>query len=568
MTDRTAHDDTVARISALLEAGAFAEAEAAARAAAAANPESAPILNLLGAACFAGGDAVQAALAFGRALSADPSSGEAEANLKAVSDLLRARYQTALADIREAADEDRELEAAYRALSDAVAAEVLDEGAVGFALAVFLRIVALDDAEALGSFREVGRSLARHDNHRCLLYQLPRVESAADRTELLVQHRLWGEAAEARAAARPVRPAPRGPRSRIRLGLLSADLRRHAVGAFAEPLLAFADRERFEVYGYSNHPGAPDAVQQSLADRADAFRLRPGATAEGMAQLIADDAPDILIELGGSTGTNQLKTMAHRLAPVQASWLGYPHSAGLSTIDHLVVDRFTAPLDPALILERPLLMPRTWVTLSPGYFSDELRPATALPEEKNRAVTFGSANSTYKCSAATLDAWARCLAAVPGSRFLMVRPEGASPTFRRNVAGYFARHGVAPNRLMFAPVRGAHLPLYGEIDIALDTLPLTGGMTTAEALWMGVPVVSLAGPAVFERLSHSLLNNAGLGDLSVDSVEAYVAKAVELAGDRPRRRAWRADCRAEIRARPLGDAPGFARDFYDLLAAL
>jgi predicted O-linked N-acetylglucosamine transferase (SPINDLY family) len=287
-----------------------------------------------------------------------------------------------------------------------------------------------------------------------------------------------------------------------------------------------------------------------------------------MAQAIAKDAPDILIELGGSTGANRLEALAHRLAPVQASWLGYPHSTGLSTIDRFILDPFNAPTDPALILETPLLMPRTWVTLSPAYFTDETPVSPILPEATAGAITFGSANSPYKFSAATLAAWARCLVAVPGSRFLLVRPEGASALFRRNFAAPFAAAGVEPGRLMFAPVRGGHLPLYDQIDVALDTLPLTGGMTTAEALWMGVPVVSLAGPAIYERLSHSLLNNAGLGDLSVGSVEAYVAKAVELAGDRARRTAWRAQARDRIRGGPLGDAKGFASDFYEMLAGM
>jgi predicted O-linked N-acetylglucosamine transferase (SPINDLY family) len=274
----------------------------------------------------------------------------------------------------------------------------------------------------------------------------------------------------------------------------------------------------------------------------------------------------VLIEIGGSTNANRLEVMAHRLAPIQASWLGYPHSAGLATIDHIILDPYLAPTDPGLIIERPLLVPRSWIALSPGFFREEPRPALDLPEERKGRITFGSANSTYKYTPQALQAWARVLAAVPGSRFLFVRPEGGSPTFRRNLAEAFAREGVGADRLEFAPVRGGHLPYYAEMDISLDTFPLTGGTTTCEALWMGVPVVSLAGAGISERLSHSILSNAGLGDLSVGSVEAFVAKAVEVAADRDLRRTWREECRSRIGTGALGDMSGFAKDFFGLFS--
>jgi predicted O-linked N-acetylglucosamine transferase (SPINDLY family) len=284
-----------------------------------------------------------------------------------------------------------------------------------------------------------------------------------------------------------------------------------------------------------------------------------------LARAIAADAPDVLIEIGGSTTTNRLETLAHRLAPVQVSWLGYPHSAGLGTIDYLVLDPYTAPTEPDLMIERPLLMPRTWVAMSPGYFRDDIPLETALPQDRVGHVTFGTAGSPYKYSAAALDAWARVVAAVSGSRFRIVRPEGGSAIFRRNIAERFARHGVGAERLEFVAVRGGHLPHYNEIDVCLDTFPLTGGMTTCEALWMGAPVVSLAGKATYERLSLSLLTNAGLADLNTDTVEAFVQRAVSLASDRARLRAWRAEGRRAIMAGPLGDQRQFARDFFRLV---
>jgi len=464
-------------------------------------------------------------------------------------------------------DEAALLEAAYRAAAEADDAGVLDDDLRGAALAVVLRLGGADEADRRWPFAAVGRGFAARGDHRSLLYQLPRVRSDADRRELLGQHRTWGRAAETRAAARPVRPAARGPRSRLRVGLMSSDLRIHVVTAFADPLIEHAPEFGVDLFCYSAQPGPPDGAQQHIAGRVAKFVHLPGADADKMARAIAADAPDVLIEIGGSTNANRLEAMARRLAPVQASWLGYPHSTGLSTIDRLMVDPWLVPPDESLMIERPLVVARSWIALSPGFFRDEPRPAAEPPQDRKGHVTFGTANSAYKYSAATLRAWAQVLAAVPGSRFLIVRPEGGSALFRRHVAEHFAREGVGPERIEFAPVRGGHLPYYGEIDVSLDTLPLTGGTTTCEALWMGVPVVSLAGAAIYERLSHSILNSAGLADLSVGSLEAYVAKAAELAADRERLRAWRAEGRARIMAGPLGDMRAFARDFCGALAA-
>lgn len=480
-------------------------------------------------------------------------------------DALRQAYRAALADLIDPQDEAERLERAFRAVVAADDAGVLEPEAEGVSLGLFLRLAALDEADRRFPFAEVGRRLALRGEHRNLLFQLPRAQNDAGRRDLLDQHRAWGEGAEARAASHPVRSAPRPKRSRPRVGLVSSDLRIHVVGAFADPLIDGAEAAGVELFCYSAYPGPADGFQQHAAARAAAFRHLPGAAPTALAQAIAADAPDILIEIGGSTNHNQLEAMAHRLAPLQASWLGYPHSVGLDTIDALVLDPHIAPTAPGLILERPLLMPTSWIAMSPGYFREDLPLAAKLPLDRKGVVTFGSAGSPYKYSAATLDAWARVLAAVPRSRFLFVRPEGGSATFRRNIAERFARRGVDPDRLDFAAVRNAHLPYYGEIDIALDTFPLTGGMTTCEALWMGAPVVTLAGRSVHERLSHSLLTNVGLADLSTETLEAFVARATALASEPERLRRWRAEGRRTIVEGPLGDLAQFAGDFFRLV---
>jgi predicted O-linked N-acetylglucosamine transferase (SPINDLY family) len=285
----------------------------------------------------------------------------------------------------------------------------------------------------------------------------------------------------------------------------------------------------------------------------------PNMPERDIAQRIADDRLDILFELGGSTHLNRLEVMAHQPAPVQVSWLGYPHSSGLSRISHILVDPYLKPSDPRLLLERPFEMPSSWVSLGRlGFIDHPILPE--LPEERARRLTFGTMNNPYKYAPEAIALWARVLQRVPGSRFLMVRPEAGVGTFREGMARAFARHGIAADRLAYAAVRGRHMAHYNDIDIALDTLPQTGGTTTCESLWMGVPTVSLVGPAFFERLSFSNLANAGLRDLAVDTPDAYVDAAVALAADVERRRALRHGLRQTMRHSPLGDARAWVRD--------
>jgi predicted O-linked N-acetylglucosamine transferase (SPINDLY family) len=282
--------------------------------------------------------------------------------------------------------------------------------------------------------------------------------------------------------------------------------------------------------------------------------------------MIADDQLDMLIELGGSTHMNRLDLMAYRAAPRQASWLGYPHSAGLSTIDYLVTDPYNTPPKRDLLLETPLVMPHTWIALGRAVFTDAHEIKPGVPQDRSGVITYGTANNPHKYNREMFEAWSRVLRETPGSRFLFVRPEGGSASFRRNVLAAFERGGVAGDRIGFSTVRGAHIPFYNEIDISLDTFPLTGGTTTTESLWMGVPVVSLIGEAFYERLSYSILANCGLADLANPDVDSFVRTAVTLAGDRDRRLALRHGLRDMVRSGPLGQTEQFGRDFYDLVA--
>jgi predicted O-linked N-acetylglucosamine transferase (SPINDLY family) len=391
--------------------------------------------------------------------------------------------------------------------------------------------------------------------------QLGRVRSMDDRLVLVDRHRQWGARYEARVV--PLRPHRASPGSRIRVGFVSSDLRNHPVSYFALPIFELYDRDRFELFAYSFHPGEPDRVQQRIAGRIAGFRRMPNQPERAIAQCIADDGLDILFELGGSTHLNRLEVMAHQPAPVQVSWLGYPHSSGLGRIGHILVDPYLRPSDARLLIEAPFEMPASWVSLGRLGFAD-FPLAADLPSDRGGHITFGTMNNPYKYAPETIALWAGVMRRVPGSRFLFVRPESGAAAFRENVARAFAAHGIDAERLEHRAVRGQHMAHYNDIDVALDTAPQTGGTTTCESLWMGVPTVSLVGPAFFERLSYSNLVNAGLRDLATDTPAAYVDAAVALAADTQRRRALRRSLRDDIRRSPLGDTARWVRDFEAL----
>ena len=467
-------------------------------------------------------------------------------------------------------DEGAHLDEAYALARGVLAqsAELANPGHLKVIFETLVRLCAFDEVAALPGFKARGRAWAESGRHAPLLRQLAHVETPEDRQELLEQHRVWGRDVAARAARSPIRkPGRRQAGGTIRLGFLSSDLRDHPVGYFALPLFEHAEPERFELYCYSFFKGGyADPTQTLIAEASAAYRVAPGANARDGAQMIADDQLDMLIELGGSTDMNKVEVLAWRPAPIQASWLGYPHSVGLAAIDYLICDPLTAPTRRDLMIEKPLMMPQSWIALGRMAFSDDQAIEPGLPQDRAGVVTFGTANHPHKYNRTTIALWARVLSATPGSRFMVVRPEAAAGSFRRNLTAEFARHGIATERILFHPIRGAHMAVYNEIDISLDTAPLTGGTTTTESLWMGVPVVSLVGEALFERLSYSILANSGLADLAAADRDEFVRIATALAADRARRLALRHTLREQMRLGPLGRSEQFAKDFYDLIA--
>jgi len=518
-----------------------------------ANPNAAWLYHHLGIS-VADRDRAQGNVYLERAASLDP--GKLDYAIAYIESLERTRT----------GDEGDNIERAYHmALKLLPRSPEFSDAATKIMSEVFIRVCDYDALDKVGEFRTLGRAWAQNGRHTALLKQIARVKTDADREELLEQHRIWGRMTETAAARRTIkRPPPRPTGGKIRLGFMSSDLRQHPVGYFAMPLFEYLDNERFEVFVYSYYTGKEDDAQRYITDRISGYRWWPDIGVGDAAERIAADQLDMLIELGGSTHMNKLEVMAYKPARRQASWLGYPHSAGLSNIDYFICDANTLPTRPELLIEKPLLMPRTWIALGTRFF-ENLVPITEAPELKNGFITYGTANNPHKYTREMLRAWARVVAATPNSRFAFIRPEGGGATFRANIAKEFAAEGVSADRLVFHAIRGNHLPYYNEVDITLDTFPLTGGTTTTEALWMGVPVVSLVGPAFFERLSYSILINSGTPDLATTDPDQFLKIAVDLAGDRERRLTLRQTLRDNMRNGPLGQREQFARDFYDMI---
>lgn len=507
------------------------------------------LANLLG-----DGDRKGANEALERASAAHPDSFEALERL--AESLSRSRYGSETAHLERAYDISKQLADRFPTRL-AEAARTLRT--------VFMRVMDEERMAATGPLSKLLAPWQASGMHSYVHYELGQVETLDDRLRLVEWHREWGRRASAKLpVVTPVQSPALATGRKLRVGFMSSDLRHHPVTYFALPLLEGFDRDKVEVFCYSFYERAADKVQELLARNVTGFRHWPKRPDDQVAEGIAADGLDILFELGGSTAMNKLNVMARRPARLGASWLGYPHSAGLEQIDLILTDPYIRPEDPRLLIERAFEMPESWVTLSRMFGAHEIAEST--PEARNGYLSFGTANNPYKFTPACLDAWAAVLRAVPDSRFLFLRPEAASESFIANSRAAFARRDVDPDRLRFVGVRGDHMRHYNEIDVALDSLPHVGGTTTCESLWMGVPTVSLRGPGFPERLSHSNLNNAGLGDLSVATVADYVAKAAELAADPARRRALRHGLRAQIAANPLGQPERFTRHFYELAA--
>jgi protein O-GlcNAc transferase len=568
----------------LIARGATVEAMSTIRDLLDAFPENAVVWNDVGLVLMRLGKVVEAAEILKKATEIDPKMAMARNNFGALLNFMHLPDH-AIPELREALrlqphllDPHLNLTRAYRQLGDLDRSNIFARAALDLPdyrptnfinLAQTFRATCdFDSLDRLGSVWENCNQVLTKELPAVFLDLLVYARSREEVLAFVALVRRWADLIESQAAATPLPPRVQGRRGdgeRLRIGFLSADLRMHSVSRFLMPLMQKYDRERFAFHCYTPVRIVGDPIQVQMQDSVDKFTFLENKSDFEIAQIIRDDGIDILIELNGFTEAGRIETMAWRAAPAQISWLGYPFTCGLKAIDHVILDRFVKPDDPAFLAEEPIVMPEAWVCF--GKFTD-IPIAPGLPLDRNGAVTFGTLNSPYKYNRETIALWARVMNGMPGSRFLIVRPEANSLTLVRNIAREFEANGVSPDRLFFFDNRREnknHLSYYNEIDVSLDTSPLTGGTTTCEATWMGVPVVSLVGESFHQRISYSVLMQCGLEELCAFTPEDYVAKGIALAGNVPRLRTMRHGLRDVLMASPLCDEPRFLHQFQEML---
>lgn len=558
---------------ALLAEGRLEEAVASYRSALGLRSAYPEAHNGLGAALWQQGKRDEAAACWTRALELRPDNPEALSNLgSALMD--RGQRAEAVACYRRAIALKPDLPEALSNLG----AALQDQGSLGEAVECFRKALALrpdlsqihdnlgnalkDQGrpdEAVASYRAaLALEPGNHKAHDNLIMTLHYCERHFDEDHCSAV-RSYADLIRRGPARRHFMNAP-DPARRLRIGYVSPDLRAHPVGYFLTCVLPAHDRSAVETFCYSNS-ALVDAITAGLRLAAGQWRTIAGMPDAEVDALIRQDGIDILVDLAGHTAGNRLALFAGRAAPVQATWLGYFGTTGLAAMDYILADRFVVlPGEEALFSETVCRMPDSYFCFAP--------PDLEVPVLEGRGVArpagelvLGSFNNWSKVSEGTVGLWSRVLSAIPGSRLLLKTKFLDNPEIRRDAFARFARHGIAPGRLILEgpSPRAELLAAYNRMDIALDPFPFGGGATTLEALWMGVPVAARRGDRWVARVAESILATAGLPDLVADDADGYVRLVERLSADRLRREHLHRSLRSTLKSSPLCDGPRFAR---------
>ena len=416
--------------------------------------------------------------------------------------------------------------------------------------------------EAVAAYRETLLLDPEHlDARQNLLFALHYSSRFSDR-QIFAEHQAAAEKSVFNPAPVQSRQeALHAPPRRIRIGYLSPDFRRHAVACFIEPILSRHDKGRFEIYCYANL-ARPDETTQRLMGLAEGWRDIYQMGDQEAALLIGADRIDILVDLAGHTSGNRLPLLARKPAPLQVTWLGYPDTTGIPELDFRITDRLADPpgTTEQFHSEQLIRLERSFCC----YLPPEFAPAvTALPWLSSGRVTFGSFNNLAKVTDEVIALWARVLLAVPGSRLLLKCTPLADAEVCTRLLEAFRGEGVSAERIELHPGDASpieHLAQYGRVDIALDTFPYNGTTTSCEALWMGVPVLTLAGTRHAARTGMSILTNCGLAHLVAQSADEYLSIACELARDPDLLQQLRLGLRGRMAASPLMDGAEVTRE--------
>jgi predicted O-linked N-acetylglucosamine transferase (SPINDLY family) len=521
---------------ALLELGRLDQSIAAHRQAVALAPDNAELQSNFGSALLAQGRPQEAEAAFQRAIAVRPDHAVAHGNLgNALRD--QGRLDAAVSAYHRAIALWPDHAVAHANLGNALQ----DMGRLDAAMAAFRRAIAINPAYA-----------AAHSNLLMCMNYAASVSNADLHAEAQHFARRFDP-----AVSPAVHANTRDPVKRLRIGYVSADFRNHPIGYFLARVLAAHDPADVEITCYANQ-ATDDAMTERLRASAHRWRSILGLSDADAASLIRQDGIDILVDLAGHSANNRLALFARRPAPVQATWIGYFATTGLSCMDYVLADRFVVPeQDEQFYTETVCRLPGIYLCHRPHDI--DVTPAPP-PATANGFVTFGCFNNRAKITADTLRVWAAVLQTVPGARLFLKNRSLGDAAVAQALAAAFTTHGVAADRLILegqSPLP-EWLAAYRRVDIALDPFPFGGGTTTAESLWMGVPVVTLRGERWVGRISQAMLATVGLADLVAADGDGYVRIAAALAADAPRLAALHADLRRMVETSALCDGPRFA----------
>ena len=417
---------------------------------------------------------------------------------------------------------------------------------------------------AISCHREACRLRPNYSQFRSNLLFNMLYDPAMENRELSSMAVMWWKSCGLTDVRGPDHPNLVDPERRLRVGYVSPDFRRHPVCYFFLPLLRAHDRRAVEVFCYSEVHG-PDEITDRTRKMAENWQQIVGLSDEVIVEQIRKDRIDILVDLAGHTANNRLLAFAGRPAPVQVTWLGYPHTTGMPAIEYRMTDEIADPQGEADrdFTEHLVRLPNGFLCYEPPQVTPRV---SRLPALEKGSITFGSFNTLPKVNETVVSAWSKILRQTPGSSLLLKSRILADERSRKRYLKLFLANGIPHDRIRLVegvPSTYDHLALYNEVDIGLDPFPYNGTTTTCEALWMGVPVVTMIGDRHSARVGASIMTRIGLTDLIAGTGEEYVATAVKLAASTNRLLKLRVGLRSRMTKSPLCDARSFARNVED-----
>ena len=405
--------------------------------------------------------------------------------------------------------------------------------------------------------------VSAHSNLVMMMQYLPRY--SAD--DLLAAAKDWN-ARHARSVPCMAPPANSpDPQRRLRIAYVSGDFHHHPVGFFIEAVLSQHDKTRYEIFCYYNG-NHHDALTARLQKSADHWYDIKGQSDQSVAERIRQDGIDILVDLSGHTQGHRLLVFPRRPAPVQLTWMGYFATTGVDGIDYIIADHFVIPpAEERFYTEQVERLPHGYLCFTPPDLPIAVGP---LPAHSQGAITFGCFNNPAKITPDVIACWSRLLHALPDARLHLKYKFFAESDAVHYFQDAFAAHGIDTQRIRFAgqSPRPEYLDSYNGIDIALDPFPFNGCTTSVEALWMGVPVITLSSDRFAGHMGETIMKNLDLYECVADSPDDYLEKAVALAADLPRLADLRSRLRERLLNSPLCDGPGFTRDLETLYRKL